>query len=237
MPERGIPKDAEYVAELKEASLDAAAQVLSGLSLAKRLLQAKEEQISSGFQRYTGIDPARAPALGDLLLSAGRLHAEHVRTALKFQRWVSERVLATIDLPQSGGAEPDKPAPPQVVTLEGSLGAVIIQEVVIQEIDAPHLEAAHPEARQRRDGAKKKPIELKGYTQVTLRPGVRAYLDWSAAPKLSKGHGGTRSLRLSIRLDAAKLTAGTYTGVSVVTFASAGESRTLRAPFTLRVSS
>jgi hypothetical protein len=217
MPERGIPEDAKYAAELKEASLDAAAQVLSGLSIVKRLLQAKEQQVSSSFQRYTGIDPARAPALGDLLLSAGRLHTEHVRTALKFQRWVSERVLASVDLPKSGGAEPSKPEPATAVVLEGHLGAV-----VTQELDAQGAERLK---------------DIKGYTQVTLRPGVRAYLDWASAPSLSKSGKGTRPLLVSIRVDAAKLSVGSYTGLSVITFSSDGESRTLRAPFELRVSS
>lgn len=215
MPDRKPSPEAELASEIKGAALEAATQVLSGIAAARKVGEQLRERYAKDVEQKLGVRLADAPALGDLVYSTARLHTEHLKAILGFQRWFSDALtsgLQNLTAPSASAAVNPDATP--AFELTGALGSTVSQSF---EILNPTPESA----------------ELGGYTRLKPTSGVAFYADWVRVSPAQLAPMASAKVEVSFALDARKFTTGTYQGETVLEFKNGA---LVKRPFKLVVS-
>lgn len=196
MPERKPSPEAEFIADVQATALEATTQLLGGVAAFKQAgdrLRKKYEKRVFG----EGGAGGHGSSLGDLLFSSARLHVEHVRTALKFQRWLSDELVSRVQQ----GAKCTAPDGEKPVHLEGRKG-----EVVALTVQTTNL---LPET-----------WSVSGHTRVTPKSGVAFYVEWKGTEPSRVSAKAAVEICVSLFIDPKKFKAGDYEGETVFEFGS-----------------
>lgn len=199
MSRRKPTPESELLDDLKATSLEAAAQVLSGLSLARKLSESVRERYTGRLEQKLGLEADSLPSMGDLLFKGTRLHVDHARAVMKFQRWVSDAVFDGMQQAVDADTCVTEVTSLERTKLVGKLGEVAVLSVKVKN-----------RARETKS--------VRGHTQVQLRRGTRAYLEWAQqGPTPAELAGGAEAeVRIPVALTQAMLRVGSYVGTCVI---------------------
>ncbi len=162
------------------------------MATAKKVGDKLREKYGKRVEDKLGVDLGKAPQLGDLLHTGARLHTEHVKAVLKFQRWVSDTVIDGLQ-----GVLKDEEDEAEVA-LEGKLNEQVVARFSLK----------NPGPNQ---------AEVSGYIKVRPAQGIAFYVD-EPVPPFTLAGGSSTEVEVKWKLDSRKFKAGSYKGETVFEF-------------------